>query len=82
MCCWLKSSQQLLVFIQGVTNTTTIKEIYEWAVKHKAENLPVGIKFQDEGGTYPGDTFSAYAPDYAVSASTEYSGDDEYVLLE
>ena len=61
---------------------TTIKEIYEWAVKHKAENLPVGIKSQDEGGTYPGDTFSAYAPDYAVSASTEYSGDDEYVLLE
>ena len=28
---------------------TTIKELYEWAVKHKAENLPVGIKFQDEG---------------------------------
>ena len=82
MCCWLKSSQQLLAFIQRVTNMTTIKEIYEWAVKHKAENLPVGIKFQDEGGTYPGDTFSAYAPDYAVSASTEYSGDDEYVLRE
>ena len=61
---------------------TTIKELYEWAVKHKAENLPVGIKFQDEGGTYPGDTFSAYAPDYAVSASINYSGDDEYVLLE
>ena len=61
---------------------TTIKEIYEWAVKHKAENLPVGLQFQDEGGTYSGDTFSAYASDYEVSASINYSGDDEYVLLE
>ena len=61
---------------------TTIKEIYEWAVKHKAENLPVGIKFQDEGGTYPGDTFSAFAPDFAVSASIEESGVDTYLLLE
>ncbi len=61
---------------------TTIKEIYEWAVKHNAENLPVGIKFQDEGGTYPGDTFSTFAPDFVVSASIEYSGIDEYLLLE
>ena len=61
---------------------TTIKELYEWAVKHKVENLPVGIQFQDEGGAYSGDTFSAYAPDYEVSVSIEYSGDDEYVLLE
>ena len=61
---------------------TTIKDLCEWAVKHNAENLPVGIQFQDEGGAYSGDTFSAYAPDYEVSASIEHSGDDEYVLLE
>ena len=61
---------------------TTIRELYEWAVKNNAENLPVGLQFQDEGGAYSGDTFSAYAPDYEVSASIEYSGDDEYVLLE
>ena len=60
---------------------TTIKELYEWAVKHNVENLPVGLQFQDEGGAYSGDTFSAYAPDYEVSASIEKSGDDEYVLL-
>ena len=60
---------------------TTIKDIYEWAVKHKAENLPVGLQYQDEGGTYPGDTFTAFAPDYEVFASIEYSGDDKYVLL-
>ena len=61
---------------------TTIKELYEWAVKNNVENLPIGLQFQDEGGAYSGDTFSAYALDYEVSASIEYSGDDEYVLLE
>ncbi len=61
---------------------TTIKELYEWAVEHKVENLPVGLQFQDEGGAYSGDTFSAYAHDYEVSASIEHSGDGEYVLLE
>ena len=60
---------------------TTIKEIYEWAVKHKAENLPVGLQFQDGGGTYSGDTFTEFAPDYEISASIEESGVDKYVLL-
>ena len=60
---------------------TTIKDLYEWAVKNNAESLPVGIQFQDEGGAYSGDTFSAYASDYEVSASIEKSGDDKYVLL-
>ena len=60
---------------------TTIKDLYEWAVKHKAENLPIGLQYQDEGGTYPGDTFTAFAPDYEVFAAIEYSGDDKYVLL-
>ena len=60
---------------------TTIKELYEWAVKNSAETLPVGIQFQDEGGTYSGDTFTAFAPDYEVFASVETSGDDKYVLL-
>ena len=50
---------------------TTIKELYEWAVKHNVENLPVGLQFQD----------TEFTPDYEVSASIEKSGDDEYVLL-
>ena len=61
---------------------TTIKDLYEWAVKNNAENLPVGLQFQDEGGTYSGDTFTDFAPDYEVSASIEESGDDKYILLE
>ena len=60
---------------------TTIKELYEWAVKNSVENLPVGIQFQDGGGSYSGDTFTDFAPDYEVSASIEESGDDKYVLL-
>ena len=60
---------------------TTIKEIYERAVKHNVENLPVGLQFQDGGGSYSGDTFTDFAPDYEVSASIEESGDDKYVLL-
>ena len=62
---------------------TTIKELYEWAVKNNAESLPVGVQFQDEGGTYSGDTFTSYSqsPNYEVFASIEKSGDDKYVLL-
>ena len=60
---------------------TTIKELYEWAVKNSVENLPVGIQFQDGGGSYSGDTFTEFAPEYEVSASIEESGADKYVLL-
>ena len=61
---------------------TTIRDLYEWAIEDGVEDLPIGLQFQDEGGAYSGDTFSAYAHDYEVSASIEHSGDDEYVLLE
>ena len=60
---------------------TTIKDLYEWAVKNNVETLPIGLQFQDGGGSYPGDTFTDFAPDYEVSASIEKSGDDKYVLL-
>ena len=60
---------------------TTIKDLYEWAVKNKVESLPIGLQFQDGGGSYSGDTFTDFAPDYEVSASIEESGDDKYVLL-
>ena len=60
---------------------TTIKDLYEWAVKHNAENLPVGLQFQDGGGSYSGDTFTEFAPDYEVFASIGTSGADKYVLL-
>ena len=60
---------------------TTIKDLYEWAVKHNAENLPVGLQFQDGGGSYAGHTFTEFAPDYDAVASIETSGADKSVLL-
>lgn len=60
---------------------TTIKDLYEWAVKRHVENLPVGLQYQDEGGTYSGDTFSDMGTDYEISAAIEESGVDKYVLL-
>ena len=48
---------------------TTIKELYEWAVENNAENLPIGIKYQDGCGTYNGDTFSEMGADYEISAT-------------
>lgn len=63
---------------------TTIKDLYDWAVKHNAENLPIGLQFQDGGGAYSGNTFTSYSqsPNYEVFASIKKSGDDKYVLLE
>ena len=60
---------------------TTIKDLYEWAVKRHVENLPVGLQYQDEGGAYSGDTFSDMGTDYEISASIEESGVDKYVNL-
>lgn len=60
---------------------TTIRDLYRWAVKNSVEDLPVGLQYQDEGGTYSGDTFSDMSADYEISASIEESGVDKYVLL-
>ena len=45
---------------------TTIKELYEWAIKNNAENLAIGLKYQDNGGSYNGDTFSDMGADYEI----------------
>ena len=60
---------------------TTIKDLYEWAVKNNMENLPVGLQFQDEDEAYSGNTFTEF-PDYRISAFVkEYFG-KKYILLE
>ena len=60
---------------------TTIRDLYRWAVKNSVEDLPVGLQYQDGGGTYSGDTFSDMGADYEISASIEESSEDKYVLL-
>ncbi len=60
---------------------TTIKDLYEWAVRHNVENLPVGLQFQDDGDVYRGDTFTEYS-DYEISVAIKEFLGDRYVLLE
>ena len=66
---------------------TTIRDLYEWAVKNHVENLPVGLQYQDMGGPYDGDTFSDMGLEYDIFHSIEEvslsTGSDKtkYVLL-
>ena len=46
---------------------TTIRDLYEWAVKDGVENLPIGLNFLDEDGYYSSNTFTKL-PDYCISA--------------
>lgn len=45
---------------------TTIRDLYEWAVKNHVEDLPIGLQYQDMGGPYDGDTFSDMGLDYDI----------------
>ena len=66
---------------------TTIRDLYEWAVKNHVEDLPVGLQYQDMGGPYDGDTFSDMGSDYDIFTSIEEvslstdSDKTKYVLL-
>ena len=66
---------------------TTIRDLYEWAVKNHVENLPVGLQYQDMGGPYDGDTFSDMGLEYDIFHSIEETSlftdldKTKYVLL-
>lgn len=66
---------------------TTIRDLYEWAVKNHVEDLPIGLQYQDMGGPYDGDTFSDMGLEYDIFHSIEEvslsTGSDttKYVLL-
>ena len=60
---------------------TTIRDLYEWAIKDGVEDLPIGLQFQDKDESYSGNTFTKF-PDYCISAFVkEYFG-KKYILLE
>ena len=60
---------------------TTIRDLYEWAIEDSVEDLPIGLRFQDEDEAFSGNTFTKF-PDYRVSAFVkEYFG-KKYILLE
>ena len=43
----------------------TIKELYEWAVNHDAENYNIEIRYRDGGGYYYG-TSTLYESDIEI----------------
>lgn len=47
----------------------TVKELYDWAVENDAENLAIGLKYQDAGGFYNGDSFSDIGADRNISVT-------------
>ena len=60
---------------------TTIRDLYEWAIKDGVEDLPIGLNFLDEDGYYSSNTLTKL-PDYCISAFVkEYFG-QKYILLE
>lgn len=60
---------------------TTIRNLYEWAIKDSVEDLPIGLNFLDEDGYYSSNTFTKL-PDCCISAFVkEYFG-QKYILLE
>ena len=62
----------------------TIKELYDWAVENDAENLAIGLKYQDGGGFYNGDTFIDICADRNISVTIKRHPNainTKYVLL-
>lgn len=62
----------------------TIKELYDWAVENDAENLAIGLKYQDGGGSYNGDTFSDMGADHNISVTIKIHPNaigTKYVLI-
>ncbi len=64
----------------GTMKRTTIKDLYNWAYDHDALYLPVGIRFQDSGGMYAGDSWSECHDKVACSIEVDEHG-DKYVVL-
>ena len=57
----------------------TAKEFYNWAVENNVENLEIGVQYQDDGGTYYGDTFRDRRE---ASVSIEKFAGKNYILIE
>lgn len=59
---------------------TTIKELCEWAVENHVEDLPIGLQYQDGGGSYDGDTFTEEGM-RDLNIEVCKNRDIEYILL-
>ena len=63
-----------------VDHDLSIADLYEWAKANGNEHLPLGLQFQDSGGTYNGDTYSDM-PTYPLAAGVAVHDGQKYVLL-
>lgn len=54
----------------------TVKELYEWAIENKAEDLEIEIQYRDSGGFYCGTDFNI-TPEIAKS---EYDNNNVVLL--
>lgn len=53
------------------TQVKTIRELYKWAEENNVLDIPIGVQYQDDGGSYIGDTFdNCWSNYYGVSVST------------
>lgn len=75
---------------------TTIRDLYNWAVNNSDDMInlldaPIGIQYQDDGGTYDGDTYEDalrqveygnedFDGTLSISVETDNNG-DKYILL-
>lgn len=57
----------------------TIQELYEWAKDQDALDLPIGLQYQDSGGSFEGDTFQDNVGCTAKVETSIYL--EKYVLL-
>lgn len=60
----------------------TVKELYEWAKNHNAEDLEIGVQYQDAGGCYGGNTFeNCHNIDMELCHVSRGKWEEDYVLI-
>lgn len=55
----------------------TVKELYDWAIKHDAENLNIRVAYYD----YDGDLIGQDAMPLVLQEEYKYGPDDELILV-
>ena len=73
---------------------TTIRDLYNWAVENSIDllDMPIGLQYQDEGGTYKGNTYEHgldqeesgnknYDATLFISVEQDKRSDTPYILL-
>ena len=57
----------------------TVKELYTWAVEHKAEDLDIEIQCRDDGGDY--NCRDECYPPCITSKDPKFTNHSDYIIL-